>query len=186
MMNITTGDFLISTPTNFHSNIPSRRASYTGSTGRRRESAEGCRASDQQVPISEQAKLMELETVKRVLDVLKEGGMDVVGFLDALCWENLLAVTDPTVRAARTSLTHSGRLATVVLKWLDPPRTSQGGSKAGGARDTVLPLMIRTVKQIINKEMDVVVEELWKTQQRLPSRLSLVQLLMKSRANSRS
>ena len=154
--------------------IPSRRASYTGSTGRRRESAEGCRASDQQVPISEQAKLMELETVKRVLDVLKEGGMDVVGFLDALCWGNLLAVTDPTVRAARTSLTHSGRLATVVLKWLDPPRTSQGGSKAGGARDTVLPLMIRTVKQIINKEMDVVVEELWKTQQRLPSRLSLV------------
>ena len=122
--------------------------------------AEGGRASDQRVPISEQAKLTELETVKHVLDVLKEGGMDVVGFLDALCWGNLLAVTDPTVRAARTSLTHSDRLATVVSKWLDPPQTSQGGSKAGGARDTLLPLMIRTVKQIINKEMDAVIEEL--------------------------
>ena len=77
--------------------------------------AEGGRASDQRVPIRE------LETVKRVLDVLKEGGMDVVGFLGALCWGNLLAVTDPTVRAARTSLTHSDRLATVVSKWLDPP-----------------------------------------------------------------
>ena len=106
-MNVTTGDFLVSTPTNFHSNIPSRHASYTGSTGRRHESAEGCRASDQQVPISEQAKLAELETVKRVLDALEEGGMDVVGFLRALCWGNLLAVTDPTVRAARTILTHS-------------------------------------------------------------------------------
>ena len=76
----------------------------------------------------------------------------MVGFLDVLCWGNLLAVTDPTVRAARTSLTHSDRLATVVSKWLDPPRTSQGGSKAGGARDTLLPLMIRTVEQIINNE----------------------------------
>ena len=31
----------------------------------------------------------------RVLGVLKEGGMDVIGFLDALCWGNLPAVTDP-------------------------------------------------------------------------------------------
>ena len=37
---------------------------------------------------------------------------------------------------------------------------SQGGSKAGGARDTLLPLMIRTVEQIINNEIDAVVEEL--------------------------
>jgi hypothetical protein len=86
--------------------------------------------------------------------------MDVAGFLDALCWGNSLATADPTVRAARTSLTHSDRLATVVSNWLDPPRTSQGGSKAGGARSTLLPLVVRTVKEIISKEMDAVVEEL--------------------------
>ena len=116
--------------------------------------------SDQQVPVSEQAKFTELETVKRVLDVMKEGGMDVIGFLDALCWGNLPAVTDPTVRAARTSLTHNDRLASVVSRWLHPPRTSQGGSTAVGARRVLLPLMISTVKEIVNKEMNAVVEEL--------------------------
>ena len=127
--------------------IPSRRASYTGSTGRRRESAEGGGgALDQHVPVSEQAKLTELETVKCVPDILKEGGMDVVGFLDALCWDNQLATANATIRAARTSLVYSDRLATAVSKWLDPPRTSQGGLKAGGARDMLLPLVVRTAK----------------------------------------
>ena len=55
--------------------------------------------------------------------------MDVVGFLDALCWGTQLATANATVRAAKTSLTHSDRLATVVLKWLDPlerPRRLEG------------------------------------------------------------
>jgi hypothetical protein len=39
------------------------------------------------------------------------------------------------------------------------PRTSKGGSTAGGARGLLLPV-IKTVKKIINEEMDAVVEEL--------------------------
>jgi len=40
------------------------------------------------------------------------------------------------------------------------PRTSQGGSTAGGVRQVLLPLVLRTVKDLINKEMDALVEEL--------------------------
>jgi hypothetical protein len=86
--------------------------------------------------------------------------MDVVEFLDALSWGNDLAIVDPTTRSARTNLMHSDRLATVVSRWLCPPRTSRGGSRAEGARHALLPLVLDTVKGIINDEMDAVVEEL--------------------------
>ena len=86
--------------------------------------------------------------------------MDVVGFLDALCWGNPLAVKDPISRSARTILMHSNGLTTVVSRWLCPPRTSQGGSRAEGARPVFLPLIINTVKKMINEGMDAVVEEL--------------------------
>ena len=39
---------------------------------------------------------MELQMIKQILDILKEGGLDVVGFLDTQSWGNLLAVKDPT------------------------------------------------------------------------------------------
>jgi hypothetical protein len=86
--------------------------------------------------------------------------MDAVAFLEALCWGNTQAITDHITRSARTSLTHSDRLVRVVSRWLHPPRTSQGGTKAGGARRTLMPLIIDTVKEVITEEMDAVVEEL--------------------------
>ena len=46
--------------------------------------------------------------------------MDVGGSLNALCWGNRLAVTDPTTRSARTSLTHSDQFTTVLSRWLHP------------------------------------------------------------------
>ena len=152
--------FITSTPANFHPDAPARRTSRTNN-GERRETAEAHGVSStQRVPVSTNAEFTDLETVKRVLHVLKEGGMDVVAFLDALCWGNLPAITDPTVRSARTSLTHSDRLAGVVSRLLHPPRTSQGGSKAGGARRTLMPLIIDTVKEVIDEEMDAVVDAL--------------------------
>jgi hypothetical protein len=159
-MNIATGRdiFITSTSTDYCHEAPSRRASHTGNANE--TARQGDRPSNWQLPVNANAKFTELQTVKRVLQVLKEGRMDVVGFLDALCWGNSLAVMDPTTRSARTSLTHSDRLAGVVSKWLNPPRTSQGGSTAEGGRITLLPLVINTVKEIINREMDAVVEEL--------------------------
>ena len=87
--------------------------------------------------------------------------MDVVGFLDALCWGNSPASVDPLTKSSRTNLMHSERLAMVVSRWLCPLRTSQGGSRAEGARRTLMPVIIGTVKGIINEEMDVVVEGLY-------------------------
>ena len=152
-VNSTAGDFL--------HNVPSRRTSRTNSTGRQQdgESASADQPRNRGTN-NEQADIADLRTLKRVLDVLKEGGMDVAGFLDALCWGNPLAIVDPIVKSARTRLTHSEKLATVVSRWLRPARTSQGGSTAAGAREILLPLVIRTVKEIINSEMVAVVEEL--------------------------
>ena len=90
-MNTATGrdSFITFTPANFRSDMPSRCASNTGSTGRRHESAEkGSGELDQQVPAGARAAFANLETLKGVLGVLNEGGMDVVGFLDALWWGN--------------------------------------------------------------------------------------------------
>jgi len=93
-MNTTTGHdvFINFTPVNFHQSIPNRRASRTSNAETQQEEAEESDGSpDQQenrVPVVTHEDLANFETVKRILDVLKEGGMDVAGFLDALCWGN--------------------------------------------------------------------------------------------------
>ena len=130
--------FVNSTPANFRRDASSRRTSCTSSVEIQQEAAEvDDRPLDQQedhVPADIDMDLADFQTVKRVLDVLKEGGMDVAGFLDTLCWGNQLAIADPSMRSTRTSLTHSDRLAGIVSRWLRPPRTSKGGSMAEGAR----------------------------------------------------
>ena len=141
-------------PANFRDNPPSRRPSRTSNADRQQD------ATERGVPDDADARSAELQTVKKVLQVLRDGKMDVVGFLDALCWGNPLAITDSTTRTARTCLTHSDRLVGVVSRLLQPPRTSRGGSTAGGARSLLLPLILDTVKNLINEEMDVVVEKL--------------------------
>ena len=164
----------ISTPADFNNNLPTWHNSHatTDTTGRQWGRGEGGDGPPDQLdnpavsyPPADTANF---QTVSRVLDVLKEGKMDVLkegkmdvaGFLDALCWGNKPAIVDPTAKYARTGLMHSNRLATVVSRWLSPPRTSPGGPRAEGARHTLLPLVISTVKEIINNEMSAVVKEL--------------------------
>ena len=148
--------FVNSTSANFYGNVPRRRASHAGNMERRRETAGGGYHH-----LSECSESTGLHTVKRVLEVLNDGRMEVAGFLDALCWGNRLAVTDQVAKSARTNRMHSDRLATVFSRWLRPPRTSQGGSTAaGGARQILLPVVIEPVKVIINREMNAIVEEL--------------------------
>ena len=107
--------FITSTPANFHHGAP--RGHTSSHPNRDQGKAGGSDTSScQKVPVGTSAEFMDLQTVKHVLHVLKEGGMDVVGFLDALCWGNSVAVADPTIRSARTSLTHSDRLAEVVSR----------------------------------------------------------------------
>jgi hypothetical protein len=72
--------FVNSTPANFRVNIPVRHSSHTSTTGRPPDPPENQIASD----VS--ADAVDFQTVGWVLDVLKEGEMDVVGFLDASCW----------------------------------------------------------------------------------------------------
>jgi hypothetical protein len=162
-MNIANGRkiFVNSTTDDFRHNLPKRHTSRTSAVGRQQEREDG--PSDQlrnYDRIDMHADIADLQTLKRVLGVLKEGKMDVAGFLDALCWGNRPAIADPTVKAAGTILTHSDQLATVVSRLLHPPRTSQGGSTAEGARQGLLPLAIDTVKEVIKKAMDALVEEL--------------------------
>jgi hypothetical protein len=157
--------FVTSTPASFRRNVSREHILHATNTLGPRGTVDGGHhgSLDQRgngISASSCSESADLRTVKRVLDVLKGGDMDVVGFLDALCWGNQKAIADPSTKAARTNLTHSDRLATIVSRWLRPPRTSQGGSTAGGARRVLLPLVIETVQEIINEEMDAVVEEL--------------------------
>ena len=152
--------FLNSSAGDFPHGVPTGHASCTNGRGRQQGRGETPGQQGNHALTNTRVEAANFQTLKRVLDVLKEGGMDVVEFLDALCWGNQLAVADITAKAARTNLMRSDRLAVVVLRWLCPPRTSQGGPRAGGARHVLLPLVIDTVKDIINDEMDAVVEEL--------------------------
>ena len=157
--------FVTSTPASFRRDISRRHTLHASNAPRQQGTDSGDHSGSLEwrgtvTPVSPRSESADLRTVKRVLDVLKDGDMDVVGFLDALCWGNQMAITDQSTKAARTSLTHSDQLATVVSRWLRPPRTSQGGPTAGGARRVLLPLVIETVQDIINEEMDAVVEEL--------------------------
>ena len=52
-------------------------------------------------PVDTQADSADVETVKRVWHVLGEEVMDILGFLNMVCWGNRLAVADPTTRFAR-------------------------------------------------------------------------------------
>ena len=72
--------FVNSTPANFRGNIPVRRPSHTSTTGRPPDPPENQIAADVSVDAAG------FQTIDQVLDVPKEGGMDVVGFLDASCW----------------------------------------------------------------------------------------------------
>ena len=121
-MDITTARdaFVSFTPADFYQNVSSGRTEHT-----QQEETEGDDKSLHQqgnhAPVDTPADLANFETVKRVLQALKDGEMDVAGFLDALCWGNRLAVADPTTGSARTSLTHSEQLASIVSRLLRPP-----------------------------------------------------------------
>ena len=77
-MNIATGHniFITSTPATYQHEAPSRQ----GSCGRsvREATTVGHQPSNQQVPVGAGAEFTDLQTVKQVLEVLKEGKMDVV------------------------------------------------------------------------------------------------------------
>jgi len=133
IMNHDTGPnlFITSTPADFCGNAPNRHGSHThvNTLARQQEEAEEengpLRRSAGQVVAPTDIDATNFQIIKRVLGVLKEGGMDVVGFLDTLSWGNQMAIMDPTTKQARTNLMRSDRLATVVSRWLSPPRTSK-------------------------------------------------------------
>ncbi|KAF9784435.1 hypothetical protein BJ322DRAFT_1021189 [Thelephora terrestris] len=152
--------FLNSSAGDFPHNVPTRRTSRTSGRGRQRERGEPSGRQGDHTLTDMRTEAANFQTLKQALDVLREGEMDVVGFLDVLCWGYRFAIADLTTKSARTNLMHSDQLAVVVSHWFCPPQTSQGGPRAGGARHVLLPLVINTVKDIINNEIDVVVEEL--------------------------
>ena len=110
-MDITTGRdaFVNFTPADFYSSGHTEHMQQEETEG-------GDHQRGNHAPVDTPTDLANFETVKRVLQVLKEGEMDVAGFLDALCWGNRLAVADPTTRAhtmPTTSVEQSTRISPV-------------------------------------------------------------------------
>src|SRR3977135_1626861 len=109
--------FVHSNPTHLHNTDASTSHTNAGVAGSQQggveEEEELSDQPENRVAAHAETDIEDFRTVKRVLKVLKEGGMDVGGFLDALSWGNQSAVADPTTRQARTNLMHSERLAEV-------------------------------------------------------------------------
>ncbi|KAJ6479073.1 hypothetical protein C8R45DRAFT_1156601 [Mycena sanguinolenta] len=72
------------------------------------------------------------EKVKKILACMKEEGLPLPLFLDALSWGNAECVRDRTCSYARTSLMVSDELPGILDRWHKPPRTA--GARAAGAQ----------------------------------------------------
>jgi hypothetical protein len=63
--------------------------------------------------------------VKGTLSFMKQQGINLPIFLDALSWGDLGCHSDPEVQYARTSLTVSNELPGILRRWYNPPRGSE-------------------------------------------------------------
>ncbi|KAJ6587839.1 hypothetical protein B0H10DRAFT_2197752 [Mycena sp. CBHHK59/15] len=77
------------------------------------------------------------EKVNKVLQTIREQGLDLAIFLDAVCWGSEACVSDDSIRFARTGLMVSDELPGILQRCYNPPRRSnkkKGKRPAGGCR----------------------------------------------------
>ncbi|KAJ6544930.1 hypothetical protein B0H10DRAFT_1638758, partial [Mycena sp. CBHHK59/15] len=73
--------------------------------------------------------------VKNILKCMKEEGLPLPLFLDALCWGDSDCIADRTCVYARTLLMVSDELPGILDRWYKPPRAS--GARPAGGREAL-------------------------------------------------
>ncbi|KAJ7440734.1 hypothetical protein FB451DRAFT_1058621 [Mycena latifolia] len=90
-----------------------------------------------------------LAKVKKVLRCMKDEGLPLPLFLDALSWGDPKCVADKTCIYARTSLMVSDELPGILERWHKPPRAS--GARPAGARGPLEQFALKTVCTSIDR-----------------------------------
>ncbi|KAJ7715201.1 hypothetical protein B0H16DRAFT_1435173 [Mycena metata] len=90
------------------------------------------------------------DKVRKVLSCMKEEGLPLPLFLDALSWGDADCIKDRTCSYARTSLMVSDELPGILERWHMPPRTSSG-AKPAGARQPLEEFALKVVCNRIDR-----------------------------------
>ncbi|KAJ6499887.1 hypothetical protein DFH09DRAFT_945039 [Mycena vulgaris] len=93
--------------------------------------------------------------VKKVLETIRDQGLDLAIFLDAICWGNEGCISDGDVRFARTGLMVSDELPGILERCYNPPRRSHKakGKRPAGGRRVLLEFATTCVSDAIDREM---------------------------------
>jgi hypothetical protein len=94
------------------------------------------------------------QRVLKVLDVMKEQGINVPVFFDALLWGTEGSFNSGRIRAARTSLLHSNELLHGLQRMWEPPHSSKTNKSPGsGARPALKGFVLQCMQDMQVKEM---------------------------------
>ncbi|KAK7040683.1 hypothetical protein VNI00_009589 [Paramarasmius palmivorus] len=95
-------------------------------------------------------------SVRRVLAVMKEEGLDLPLFLDFLSWGDESCVQDPTIQYARSALLGSVELLGIFRRWFKPPRSKRYKKKRASRAQKV---MVEIAKEILGKAIEEELED---------------------------
>ena len=93
--------------------------------------------------------------VRKVLDCMKDEGVNPQLFLDAFCWGTPECTRDPTIKNARTSFMTSKELPNIIRRWWKPPRSRKSKkSRSRAARNLMEKFALECISDIRDNEMN--------------------------------
>ncbi|KIJ62763.1 hypothetical protein HYDPIDRAFT_93422 [Hydnomerulius pinastri MD-312] len=96
-----------------------------------------------------------LPKVRRVLNVIREEGMNLPLFLDALFWGgDPECHSDRTLGFARTALLVSEELPGILARCYRPPRNHNKGPRPAGGRRALEIFAVQIVGDLVNRDME--------------------------------
>ncbi|KAF9231156.1 hypothetical protein BU15DRAFT_82749 [Melanogaster broomeanus] len=95
-----------------------------------------------------------LPKVLKILDSIREEGMTLSLFLDALSWGDEDCTASDRVRYARMGLLVSEELPGILARWYKPPRNKNKGRHPAGARPAIEGFAVNCVTHLLDRQME--------------------------------
>ncbi|PPR01081.1 hypothetical protein CVT24_000392 [Panaeolus cyanescens] len=93
------------------------------------------------------------EGVVRTIQTMRENGINLPIFLDAISWGLKRPTQDSICRYQRTALLHYKNLSAILERWQHPLRSASGVKRPAGASKTMVDFAIHTTSTQISKEL---------------------------------